>query len=350
MATPLHLDNIVFHLQRSGGISAYWYELCQRLLPDRDFNCLFYEYTEAPVNIFRQLLDIPADHRVPLYRPRPLERYLPIKLRQPIGVFHSSYYRHASIKSAAKQVVTVHDFTYEKMVPGFRKQVHVWQKKQAIANADIVICISENTRKDLCELYPAFARKDIRVIYNGVSEHYYPLSEKVAPAQPYILWVGARDSYKNFPFAVRWISGLKGYELKIAGAPLSPAEELLLSEKLAGRYSYAGTVDNSTLNLLYNQAACLIYPSSYEGFGIPVIEAMRAGCPVLALNTSSLPEVCGDAGLMASHLDPEIMTGLLRLVEENRSAIVEKGFAQAAKFSWNKCYEETSRIYKELLS
>jgi mannosyltransferase len=342
------LDNIIFSLQKAGGISAYWAEICRRLMNDNYFNYSFYEYKSALLNIFRQQLQIPSDTFIKKRNfPVSIERYAALQ-NDIDGVFHSSYYRNMNSTKKMKQVVTVHDFIYEKFAFGIKKKVHIWQKLKAIAHSDVIICVSENTKKDLCEIYPQYKNKDIRVIYNGVAEDYYPLANKNIVKTPYILWVGSRAKYKNFAFTVKWISLLNDFELWIVGAELLPEEKKMLIQLLPNRFTFVGSVNNYRLNELYNNAVCFVYPSSYEGFGIPIIEAMHAGCPVITLNTSSLPEVCGDAGLMAKNLDTIAFTELLNYAINYRQQISSKGIIQADKFSWNKCYKETSTIYKEL--
>jgi mannosyltransferase len=343
------LDNIIFSLQKSGGISSYWSELCKRIIADANFSYSFYEYKKAFQNIFRKQLQIPQDKFIKIRNfPIGIERYASLESNIG-GVFHSSYYRNINSTQKIKKVVTIHDFIYEKFVSGIKKKVHIWQKLKAIAHADVILCVSENTKKDLCEIYPQYKNKDIRVIYNGVSEDYYPLVNKNIAKIPYILWVGSRAKYKNFAFAVKWISLLNNFELWIVGAKLLPEEKKMLTQLLPNRFTFLGSVNNDRLNELYNNASCFIYPSSYEGFGIPVIEAMRAGCPVITLNSSSLPEVCGDVGLMATHLDTGIFTELLNYAIDYRQQIAARGIIQANKFSWDKCYEDTSSVYKELL-
>ncbi|MDR2009377.1 MAG: glycosyltransferase family 4 protein [Bacteroidales bacterium] len=344
----LFLDNIIFSLQKSGGISAYWAEICRRLMDDQYFMCSFFEHKSALQNIFRQQLKISQDKFIKkrIY-PVNIERYRTLQ-NDIEGVFHSSYYRTINSTKKMKQVVTVHDFIYEKFVSGIKKKVHIWQKLKAIAHSDVILCVSENTKKDLCEIYPQYKNKDIRVVYNGVSEEYCPLVNKDISKTPYILWVGSRAKYKNFDFAVKWISLLNDFELWIVGAELLPEEKKMLIQLLPNRFTFIGSVNNDRLNKLYNNASCFVYPSSYEGFGIPVIEAMRAGCPVITLNTSSLPEVCGSAGLMAKNLDTGIFTELLNYAINYRQQISSSGIIQADKFSWNKCYKETTSVYKAL--
>jgi mannosyltransferase len=123
-----------------------------------------------------------------------------------------------------------------------------------------------------------------------------------------------------------------------------------MMKKIESRvYHYQG-ISSQNLNILYSAAHCLVYPSSYEGFGIPVVEAMRAGCPVITTQYSSLPEVAGDAGLFIKTLSAnEIRDKILSLnVPETKEKFVSLGLKQSAKFSWGKCAEETFQFYKDI--
>ena len=122
----------------------------------------------------------------------------------------------------------------------------------------------------------------------------------------------------------------------------------LLSEYLPERFQYLGKVSNEKLNILYNSAYCLIYPSEYEGFGIPLLEAMRTGCPVIAVNRSSIPEVVGDSAILVEEVSIESLFSALLSVEANANELKNKGLAQSNKFSWGKCFSETYNLYKSL--
>lgn len=354
----LYLDNIIFSLQKTGGISVYWYELVSRILSQSEINNFIIEQENKETNIFRNKLSIDTNTviRSKYIRNSYLTRYrvVDFKIDNQNFIFHSSYYRTISKnvkkRNNVKEVVTVHDFTYERFLGGVKKWIHAWQKKKAIESADVVVCISENTKKDLLYFYPQFLNKDIRVVYNGVSEQYriIPELKKENHSMPFFLFVGSRTTYKNFDFVVKAISLIDGYFLKIVGGSLSKNELKLLENYLSGRWQLLENIDNVQLNVLYNQAFALIYPSSYEGFGIPIVEAMKAGCPFICLKGSSITEVAGEAGVLMDELNIDEFNNGVELIKYNRDKIIELGLLQADLFSWDKCFNEIVDIYREL--
>jgi mannosyltransferase len=352
------IDLIVFSLQKSGGISVYWYEVIKRIINQEEIHSCFIEYENNNENIFRKKLKIQEAN---VYNQgsklsKFLSRYseINLKCRGEIFIFHSTYYRTLSrsvkIENNVKEIVTVHDFTYEHYGNGLKKWLHSYQKKKAIQAADVVICISENTKKDLLYFYPMLEDKDIRVIYNGVSSDYFviPGFKQQKEFSPYFLFVGSRASYKNFDFAVKAVSQSKKFILKIVGFDLNRNELHMLNELIPGRWELFVNIENNKLNELYNGAYALIYPSSYEGFGIPILESMKAGCPFIALNSSSIPEVAGDGGVLLDKLELILFNEAVVKICRSRKAIIEKGFHQARNFSWEKCYCRTVQVYKEL--
>jgi len=152
--------------------------------------------------------------------------------------------------------------------------------------------------------------------------------------------------------AVETVAGMDGCDLVIVGGGgFSHNEVQMLNTKLPGRHMHLTGLASEDLNCLYNRAICLLYPSSYEGFGIPPLEAMKAGCPVVAVRSSSIPEVCGDAALLAESAEPEKFLALIATLNQTdtRLKIREKGFAQAARFSWDKTFSETMQCYAEAI-
>lgn len=349
----VHYDNIVFSLQGAGGISTYWSELISRLLRD-GIDVAFEEF--AHKNIVRDTLAIQKNtiHQGSS-KYLLLERFKAIKsarYAEPF-IFHSSYNR-ISTHPNASQVTTVHDFVHEKFYKGIRRGLHLMQKKKVLKAAERIITVSENTKRDLLYYHPHLLDEQIRVIYNGVSSDFYPLdlTQKqtlpVAVLRPYLLYVGSREKYKNFSFTVDLIKAAKDFDLYIAGGALNKQELKELNKKIPLKWKHFDRISNQKLNELYNMAHALIYPSLYEGFGIPLLEAMKAGTPFLALNNSSLPEVAGNAGILLEKPDIDLFKNALDQIGSDREGLVQKGFAQADKFSWEKCYQQTFSVYKEL--
>lgn len=356
----IYLDNIVFNLQEAGGISVYWAEIIKRLLKDNK-DAQFIESSICS-NIFRQALDIRQENiLIESTLPIKILRYLPLqKSITRFSIFHSSYYRICN-QANVFNITTVHDFIYEIYRKGLPKYVHTNQKKQAIKKASGIICVSENTKKDLLTFNPFLDESKVTVIYNGVSDDFYPIHKthtkiisediKVVLDKRYILYVGSREHYKRFDITINVVSELEDYCLVIVGGKdLTKDERGYLEKNLRGRYYHFKCLRNKDLNTLYNHAFCLLYPSLYEGFGIPILEAMKAGCPVIATYISSMHEICGDAGLMVGEADTEnIICEIKKLEADNfKDHIVQLGFNQAKKFSWNKCYQETMQFYEKV--
>lgn len=349
----IYFDNIIFSLQKAGGISAVWKELISHLQKEVDLTLNFWEFEGCVDNIFRKKLALPSDDIIS--RPCSLlgiKRYLnpSVDAKEPF-VFHSSYFRTCNNKYA-KNISTVHDFTYEYFMKGLQQRVHTWQKNRALLNSDIVVCISENTKRDVLKFVPGIDESRIRVIYNGVSEDYKQVvTHRWDSIGEYVIFVGSRQPYKQFQFTVEAIKDTP-YKLAIVGGKLSEAEVAFLDSTIGkDKYVYTGFLSNEELNELYNQAVCLAYPSAYEGFGIPVLEAQRAGCPVIAYNASSIPEVIGETPLLLNSLTVLEFQDKLNLLKQDsvRNEVVASGLENSQRFSWKKMGEEYVELYKELL-
>lgn len=351
------LDNIVFHLQKVGGISVYWKELLMRLFNESDINLYCINKSSIENCIYQEL-----NQNIDLSKIRNLfpvinYRYFPIILQNQNYICHSSYYRPFLI-SGAKKVVTVHDFMYERFDSGLKKYVHSLQKKLAIANADTVVCISQSTKQDLLRYYPEFSSKNIKIIYNGVGATFRRLDKLSLKQQvmelgfsgQFLLVVGNRVGCKNFVVTAEAFQFLsQSFHLVIVGHPLSENEKRILGKSIDKVHVFTG-INEEMLNYLYNQAFALLFPSLYEGFGIPIVEAMKAGCPVITTKYSSIPEIALNAGVYMQSNSAKAIIDCVTLLGNSdfRKEIELQGLLNSERFSWDNTYEQLLEIYREL--
>jgi glycosyltransferase involved in cell wall biosynthesis len=328
------IDDIIFYLQRYGGITVYWREITSRILAD------------GSLRVKRLLF---LDERQPLVK---LTRFLPVFENpfqgQPF-IFHSSYYRISKAQNA-KNIITVFDFTHRKLGRGLKNSLFIAQQSYAIKKAAGILCISESTKKDLLEFFPNIDPRIVKVAHLGVSEIFlkHDGAQRTSTADhPFILFVGSRAAYKNFDKAVLSLRDFS-LNLVIAGAdPLSSGELQLLNAALPGRWEFIERPSTEALANLYSKALCLLYPSSYEGFGIPVLEAAACGAPVLACNNSSIPEVAGPSTLLIEEPSVDkIRDAVGRLLSKQWIPDIEAGRKHAQSFSWERCYKETLECYQ----
>lgn len=347
-------DNLAFAFQKRGGVSVVWKELVSRFIRDEKDYLTFVEYEPNKENMSHEELDIPQE-TVQMQKPLWLtaERFRDFKLnRKEPFIFHSSEYRVCSNKNAIN-VITVHDFIYEIIYKGKRKGafLHIWQQNRAINRADAVICISESTKRDLMKFCPKVPESRLHVIYNAVSDDYKVVEDKIPGLSDCLLYVGSRNNYKNGRWFAECVKDTN-YKVIFCGGPMNEDEINFYNSTLGcDRFEVKVGLSNKELNRYYNSAKCLVYPSSYEGFGIPILEAQKAGCPVIAYNTSSIPEVIGETPLLMQELTKqELLSKLCLLEDENiRSAVIKSGFENAKRFSWEKSYQEYRSLYEKLM-
>lgn len=344
------LDSIIFGLQRFGGISTYWIELARGLAarPDLDAELLL------PARMISgragEIAAIGLPGRSEKALPPRIARYLPAPAMRGCDIQHSSYYRLPSGKGLAS-VVTVYDFIYERYRSGAARQVHTMQKRHAVTGADAVICISENTRNDLLARWPGIDPAKVVTVPLAVDHaSWFPGDAAVAP-EPMVLFVGQRGGYKRFDLAIAALAALPGLSLGIVGPPLTATERAELEAKLPGRHRSFADVDNADLRRLYSTAHALLFPSDYEGFGLPLLEAMACGCPVVAAHQSCLPEVGGEAALWAREQRADAYAAAITRLSDDgvRRAAIAAGLARAAGFTWENTVAQTIGVYRQVL-
>lgn len=270
---------------------------------------------------------------------------------------HETYYASQwKPKQDCKVITTIHDLIpeiFHQYFPGHDE--HRRQKKEALAKADHIICVSESTRRDLFRFYD-IAEEKVTVVPLGSA---IGTDEQVpAPdADAYFLHVGGRYEYKNFDGLIRAFGRSKLYMryrlVSFSSRPLEQREYQVMKEAGVPIESVVHmTGDDAKLAQCYARATALVFPSLYEGFGIPLLEAMRCRCAVITSNTSSMPEVAGDAALYCNPNDVDSIAEAMALVassNELRNDLIARGSRRVAQFSWDRCAEQTFEVYRSAL-
>lgn len=344
-------DNIIFSLQQSGGISLYWSKILSGLAERHPV--WYKEQSSASNNIFRQDMTLDAA-KIIKEKHAGINRILPVQYRMnEKHIFHSSYYRLPCFSKNSRIIVTIHDMIPEKYHP---KNLIIRQKYHSLKKADGIICVSNNTKADLLEKYPEFASKEITVIHNGVNNDFFQTHDRsqvkndmIFQRKPFSLFVGERGRYKNFNFAVEFVKSFPDMSFVfVGGGTLTRDEELNLQKKIPKRYTHLPFVSTSDLNILYNEAELLIYPSDYEGFGIPIIEAQKSGCLYIAQNCSSIKELVPDNKLLMDELTIKNALNVYNYMKKNRRQVIDMGFKNSTKFSWKKTTDAHNQFYEHI--
>lgn len=364
-------DQQIFQNQVFGGISRYFCRLVENLLNSEDIEakifCPIYRnhyLSTLPKYMVSGWLapDIPKTNRLRLMI-NSIVTPIKIKNYQP-DIVHETYYSDTPVKVLnSSRVITVYDMIHERMPHLYSNNPISKIKQRAIERADHVICISENTRYDLIELFNIPSHK-VTVIHLGFDQIFSNSIEQddkilnLEIGKPYILYVGSRRTYKNFSALVNAYSSSVWLRdnfnvICFGGEKYSMQDdELIRKNMLSSDQVIYVAGDDNMLAAYYRNASVFVYPSLYEGFGIPPLEAMSAGCPVICSNTSSIPEVVGDAG---EYIDPESTESIKSVLEETlnskemRLNLVKKGYERCKQFTWARCAQETMEIYRKVV-
>lgn len=341
--------------QKFGGISRYFYELASILREkgdEIDVSCLFtknayfknYFKFKRPEKNNKYVLVLNALYSK-LHR---LKKY---------DIIHPTYYETFVLEGyKGKIVTTVHDMIYEiyNIQDGSNT---IENKKEHIYKSDKIIAVSNNTKKDILKFYPDIPEDKIVVVYHGNSLK--PNNKPITFDLPkkYILFIGARDAeYKNFTNFIKACAPLlnedKELSILCGGSKFNKKElELFKELNIEDRVSSHFFEDYEAYHM-YKNALCFVYPSIYEGFGIPLLESMASSCPVVCSDASCFPEIAKDGAVYFNGEDVNDMMAKIKYViydENKRQELIKRGLEIEKDFSWEKCALETRKVYEDLL-
>lgn len=360
------LDPQIFVYQKFGGISRYYTEVYRGLKQHAELNMVCpIAYTEnlhaQEYGLFQNRWNI----SVPRLSSRSytigqwLRKRLNIRtwkmarrilLRQQFELFIPTYYDTYFLEDIGTKpfVLTVYDMIHELFPDSFPADDKTAANKlKLMEKATRILAISNSTKQDILRLYPHIDAKKIEVLYLGYTiDRNSPI--KLPLPEKYILFIGNRKGYKNFKFFVEALIPLLAADPSLhlvcaGGGAFTPEENSWIDLLGIKKQLIQQNFKDAELPAYYRQAACFVFPSAYEGFGIPVLEAMACDCPVVLAHHSSFPEVAGDAGIYFELNDPiDLKNKVQQLLQDEsyRATFLKKGREQAGKFSWKKCADE----------
>lgn len=363
----IFFDHQTFSNQLYGGISRYFCELISginnndhhtahlSLLWSNNVHLKEYNLSALPY-------PFPKRHRL-LQKSNQLFNKVDLKMGE-YDIYHATYFSDflTDSNNIRPFVTTFYDMTYERLSHKFtelsKDTLIIEQKKRIASRASHLIAISQSTKQDMIDIL-GISPERITVIHLG-SSFAFDLPNVTYSSdtieKPYLLYVGNRSGYKNFRLFLKAASSLiKKHQIAIicAGGGKFDEDELTLigSLSIAGLIKHIA-IDDKILPNLYRKAIAFVFPSLYEGFGIPILEAFSCNCPCIVSNTSSLPEVAGDAALYINPFDRESITNALnRIITDStlRTELIQRGQKRLPLFSWQTTVEQTLDLYKSLV-
>jgi len=362
-------DHQIFTNQQYGGISRYFYELMLRFDGEKNTarsSVLFSnnEYLNDNETLAAKPFFPGKNFRYKQSIQNAINTIKTnVELKQgDFHVFHPTYYNAYFLKHLKNKpfVVTFLDMIHEKyehLYPELRVDKKIFaNKRMLLERANKVIAISESTKQDIMDLYGVDGR-NIDVVYLGSSLRLPEKDSASAFDFPYLLFVGIRASYKNFSLYLEAVAPILQREklaLVCAGGGAFSSAEISQIEKLGlnGLVHFRRIDNDAVLSNLYANALAFVFPSLYEGFGIPVLEAFSTNCPILLSDGGSLKEVAGDAALYFDGIDAESMhNNLLQFLSDAalRQTLIKRGRERLKRFSWDHTYNETIKVYNSIL-
>jgi glycosyltransferase involved in cell wall biosynthesis len=359
-------DGSIYKMQVTGGVNRYFQNLIQRL-PDNYTPILT---TTGISDIDRPQhpnLKIESYHRFGL-RPGRISYFIEpyyfrwIEQRVNADLWHPTYY-HLLNQREFSQIsqpiaITIYDTIHEIFADRFDPEgMQAKRKDRAISAADLVLCISENTRQDVLKYHPHAAGKT-KVVYLASNLQQSLVNGDRSPIDmPYFLYVGSRWFYKNTDTLLKAfakvVSVYPNIKLCFVGSPFNDEEQKQLATlNLTDSVILCDRLDNRSLAQLYRASIALVYPSLYEGFGLPPLEAMSCETVAIASNISSIPEVVGDAALLFDPTSIEDLTDCMILLLDRpseRDRLKQKAKEQVKLFSWEKTVTQTINAYQSLI-
>jgi len=358
-------DHQMFSTQRFGGITKYFCELMKNFPVEHQFNLsllLSYNaYLREDQRIFKKLF-FPLPEKQ--FKGRRLIKNKIYFFNQQYSkhsiasnkydLLHPTFYDNYFFNSLRKPyVITVHDLIRFKFKDKFYwKDAERDQMGKVIKNAQRIISVSHNTKNDLIDIFNVDANK-VDVIYHGFNTAKRPKLNKFGQ---YILFVGQREGYKNFKNFINAISSLLNSEsdlkLLCVGKPFNKEELLEISKLKILKQTIALSVNEEDLQNLYAHALVFVYPSLYEGFGMPILEAFANNCPVCLSNSSSFPEVAENAAI---YFDPNNIESILYAIKKilyddsTKKHLIFEGQKRLRNFSWQKTASETIKSYQKIV-
>ena len=343
----IFFDHQIFSSQVFGGISRYHIQLIKHLDVEWELPLFFSN------NFYlKELKTVPGFFRETHFKGknRILERINRIKAISEIkkgnfDIYHPTFYGNCLVQHLKKRpmVLTLHDMIHDRFpeLPASK-----WERKAKYAMAhlaQVIIVPSQFTADELITLYNVPAQK-IHVVCHGGPEWKMP---SIPLEENRFLFVGARTYYKNFSVVLKALKMVPECSLIIVGYPLSSTEEMLVKDLGVKERIKVVDASDDELKELYSSSSALIFPSLMEGFGLPVIEAFAANCPVICSDIPVFHEVGGDAAL---YFDPDSPAALASAMKENmKHRFTENIAKQCAEFSWAKCAAETRSVYEKVL-